>query len=83
MLRFAKLVNKGIGRVETVLKVVMTPSDPADGMIDNYILLVGDKNVNNFTKILELKVRTVGGLLTPTDDYFQLKAPRFSPPLGT
>ncbi|RUS20036.1 Vps53-like protein [Endogone sp. FLAS-F59071] len=53
---FAKFVNKGISKAEAILKVVMTPQDPMDGFIENYIFLIGDRNTSNFQKILDLKV---------------------------
>ncbi|RIA90779.1 Vps53-like protein [Glomus cerebriforme] len=52
---FTKIVNKGIGKIETILKMILTPHDPSEGLVENYILLIGDKNINNFQKILELK----------------------------
>lgn len=54
--RFTKIVNKGIGKIETILKMILTPHDPSEGLVENYLLLIGDKNINNFQKILELKV---------------------------
>jgi hypothetical protein len=33
----------------------MSPTEPLEGYVENYFLLVGDKNVVNFTKLLELK----------------------------
>jgi len=50
-----KLVNKGIAKIESILKVVLSHDDP-EAIINNYILLIKDRNVNNFQKILELKV---------------------------
>ncbi|CAB4479421.1 uncharacterized protein OCT59_027868 [Rhizophagus irregularis] len=52
---FTKIVNKGIGKIETILKAILTPHDPSEGLVENYLLLIGDKNINNFQKILELK----------------------------
>ncbi|CAI2168563.1 16218_t:CDS:10 [Funneliformis geosporum] len=52
---FTKIVNKGIGKIEAILKMILTPHDPPEGLSENYILLIGDKNINNFQKILELK----------------------------
>ncbi|CAG8566118.1 2862_t:CDS:10 [Paraglomus occultum] len=51
---FVKLVNKGIAKIESILKVVLSHDDP-EAIVNNYILLIKDKNVNNFQKILELK----------------------------
>lgn len=33
----------------------MSPTEPLEGYVENYLLLVADKNVNNFAKLLELK----------------------------
>ncbi|CAG8599991.1 14681_t:CDS:2 [Funneliformis caledonium] len=52
---FTKIVNKGIGKIEAILKMILTPHDPPEGLSENYILLIGDKNITNFQKILELK----------------------------
>ncbi|CAG8695906.1 34239_t:CDS:2, partial [Racocetra persica] len=52
---FIKIVNKGISKVETILKTVLTPHDPPEGLVENYILLIADKNISNFQKILDIK----------------------------
>lgn len=33
----------------------MSPVEPSEGYVENYLLLVADKNVTNFSKLLELK----------------------------
>ena len=33
----------------------MSPIEPSEGYVENYFLLIGDKNLNNFTRLLELK----------------------------
>lgn len=52
-------MNKGISKAEAILKVVMTPQDPMEGFIENYIFLICDRNTSNFQKILDLKVTQV------------------------
>ncbi|CEP17475.1 hypothetical protein [Parasitella parasitica] len=52
---YSRIVNKGIFKVEAVLKTVMSPTEPSEGYVENYLLLVGDKSVATFTKLLELK----------------------------
>ncbi|KAF9940765.1 Vacuolar protein sorting-associated protein 53 [Modicella reniformis] len=52
---FVKFVNRGLSKVETVLKTAMSPHDPVEMFIDHYFLLIGDRNLPNFQKILELK----------------------------
>ncbi|KAJ7077323.1 Vps53-like protein [Mycena belliarum] len=42
-------------RLETLLKVIVTPVDPAEGFILNYTLLIKDASFSNFQKILDLK----------------------------
>ncbi|CAG8688025.1 8752_t:CDS:2, partial [Racocetra fulgida] len=44
-----------ISKVETILKTVLTPHDPPEGLVENYILLIADKNISNFQKILDIK----------------------------
>lgn len=54
---YVKHVNGGssIGRVETILKVILTQANPPEGLVQNYFYLIGDKSVTNFKKILEFK----------------------------
>ncbi|KAI1319351.1 Vacuolar protein sorting-associated protein 53 [Mortierella claussenii] len=52
---FVKFVNRGLGKIETVLKTAMSPHEPLDMFIDHYFLLIGDRNLFNFQRILELK----------------------------
>ncbi|KAF9172950.1 Vacuolar protein sorting-associated protein 53 [Mortierella sp. AD011] len=52
---FVKFVNRGLGKVETILKTTMSPHEPLDMFIDHYFLLIGDRNLSNFQRILELK----------------------------
>lgn len=52
---YARIVNKGISKVEAILKTVMSPTEPAEGYVENYLLLIGDKHIDNFTRLLELK----------------------------
>ncbi|KAK3809950.1 MAG: Vps53-like protein [Benniella sp.] len=52
---FVKFVNRGLGKVETVLKTAMSPHEPIEMFIDHYFLLIGDRNLANLQRILELK----------------------------
>ncbi|KAL1916446.1 uncharacterized protein VTP21DRAFT_5637 [Calcarisporiella thermophila] len=52
---FVKHVERSMRKIDTLLKVVLTPPDPPEGIVENYIYLIGDKNSGNFQKILELK----------------------------
>ena len=53
--KFGRHVSKSLARVETILKVILTQTDPAEGLVQNYFFLIGDKSPDNFAKILELK----------------------------
>ena len=53
---YVKILAKGIGKVEQLLKVVLRPHDPPDLIVDTYNLLFQDYSAPNFQKILELKV---------------------------
>ncbi|KAI8990308.1 vacuolar protein sorting-associated protein 53 [Pilobolus umbonatus] len=52
---YIRIVNKGVNKAEVVLKTVMSPIEPPEGFVENYLLLIGDKNTANFTRLLELK----------------------------
>lgn len=45
----------------------MTPIDPIESYIDNYFFLIGDKNIGNFTRLLELKVGTAKEMANGSD----------------
>lgn len=48
-------MNRGLGKVETILKTAMSPHEPYDMFIDHYFLLISDRHLGNFQRILELK----------------------------
>ncbi|KAG9295649.1 hypothetical protein G9A89_002967 [Geosiphon pyriformis] len=52
---FVKIINRGISKIETILKLILTPHEPPDGLVENYLLLVADRNPNNIQKIMDLK----------------------------
>ncbi|OZJ04577.1 hypothetical protein BZG36_02776 [Bifiguratus adelaidae] len=52
---YTKLVTRGIARAEAILKVIMVPVDPPNEFVEKYILLIGDKNIGNVQRILDLK----------------------------
>nr|VWO97163.1 Chloride channel protein [Ganoderma boninense] len=52
---YTKSVSKHTTRLEALLKVIVTPVDPAEGFILNYTLVIGDSSFSNFQKILDLK----------------------------
>ncbi|KZT29133.1 hypothetical protein NEOLEDRAFT_1167151 [Neolentinus lepideus HHB14362 ss-1] len=47
---YTRSVTKSTTRLEALLKVIVTPVDPPDGFILNYILLIGDDSFSNFQK---------------------------------
>lgn len=51
---YVKFVNNQFHKIETVLKVISTPTLPVDNIIEVYFQLIGDKSIRNFTKILNL-----------------------------
>lgn len=55
---YSRHVSNSIGRVETILKVILTQKSPPEGLVQNYFYLIGDKSVDNFKKIMDLKGMT-------------------------
>ncbi|CUM65496.1 uncharacterized protein PRCAT00003141001 [Priceomyces carsonii] len=52
---YIKFVNTQFSKLDIVLKLLTTPTLPVDNLVENYFLLIGDKSVKNFKKILRLK----------------------------
>nr|XP_054749550.1 vacuolar protein sorting-associated protein 53 homolog [Lytechinus pictus] len=52
---YTKIVVKGMTKAEMILKVVMSPQDPVEAFVDNYIKLIADTDTSNFQKLLEMK----------------------------
>ncbi|KAN0103653.1 Vps53-like, N-terminal domain containing protein [Russula decolorans] len=52
---YTRSVTRSTQRLEALLKVIITPQDPAEGFILNYTLLIGDASFSNFQKIIDLK----------------------------
>ncbi|KAJ4483824.1 Vps53-like protein [Lentinula aciculospora] len=52
---YTRSLKKSTSRLESLLKVIVTPVDPPEGFILNYTLLIGDASFSNFQKILDLK----------------------------
>ncbi|EPX74847.1 GARP complex subunit Vps53 [Schizosaccharomyces octosporus yFS286] len=44
-----------MGYIETLLKTLLTPSLPKEGIIQSYLFLIKDRSVSNFTIILDMK----------------------------
>lgn len=52
---FTTVVIKGMTKAEMVLKVVMSPTDPIDSFVIQYLKLLPDSQLNEFQKILDMK----------------------------
>ncbi|XP_059139225.1 vacuolar protein sorting-associated protein 53 homolog [Physella acuta] len=52
---FTKIVVKGMTKAEMILKVVMSPQNPPQGFVDNFIRLLADSDINDFQRVLEMK----------------------------
>lgn len=52
---YTRFVSNQFTKLETLLKLLLTPTLPVDNIVESYFNLIGDKSVSNFTKFLELK----------------------------
>ncbi|KAI9260205.1 Vps53-like protein [Sporodiniella umbellata] len=52
---YGRIINKNTSKVEAVLKTIMSPIEPYEAYVENYLLLIRDKNASNFVRLLELK----------------------------
>jgi len=53
---FTRKVSTGMSKAEMVLKVVMSPHDPANMFVEDYLKLIGeDDGLSGFQKILDMK----------------------------
>ncbi|RKP36770.1 vacuolar protein sorting 53 [Dimargaris cristalligena] len=52
---FVKLVNKGVSRIEAILKAILAPQEPISAMVDNFLLLFPDATLGGFQVVLDLK----------------------------
>lgn len=50
-----KVVMKGMSKAEYILKVVLSPLDPADAFVTNLLRLLPETDLSEFQKILEMK----------------------------
>ena len=51
-----KILSKGVTKIDQLLKVVMRPHDPANMIVETYLMLFTDHSALGLQKILELKV---------------------------
>jgi hypothetical protein len=59
---YTRFVNKGISKVETLLKVVLTPLDPPEGIIKNYLILYVEASADEDNKKEALTVQKIAEL---------------------
>lgn len=52
---FIKRVNQSMGRLDPLLKTLQVRPAPAEGLVQAYLIHIGDRSEANFKKILELK----------------------------
>ncbi|KAI9138891.1 Vps53-like protein [Paraphysoderma sedebokerense] len=52
---YAKIITKHLSKTEMMLKVILAPHDPPEGLVDNYAMLFPEKKLGTFQKILDLK----------------------------
>jgi hypothetical protein len=52
---FVKRVNQIMNRMDPLLKTVQVRSSPPEGLVQMYLIHIGDRSETNFKKILELK----------------------------
>lgn len=52
---YVRHLNAQFTKLETLLNLLLTPILPVDNVVERYMVLVGDKSVNNFKKFLILK----------------------------
>ncbi|GAA5897830.1 Vps53p [Sporobolomyces salmoneus] len=52
---YSRYVSRSVQRVDTLLKVLMTPEDPADDFVRHYLLLIPCQSFSDFQKVLDLK----------------------------
>ncbi|KAK2148029.1 hypothetical protein LSH36_520g01045 [Paralvinella palmiformis] len=66
---YTKIVIKGMTKAEMILKVVMSPHDPPQAFVDNYIKLLPEADLAEFQKVLDMKGLKRGDQSTMMDIY--------------
>ncbi|KAA1101717.1 Vacuolar protein sorting-associated protein 53, variant 2 [Puccinia graminis f. sp. tritici] len=54
---YTRYLTKSIGKLDTLLKVIMSPVEPPDEFVKHYLLLVPCQSFSDFQKVLDFKVR--------------------------
>ncbi|GAA5834429.1 hypothetical protein JCM3766R1_005209 [Sporobolomyces carnicolor] len=52
---YSRYVSRSIQRVDTLLKIIMSPEDPADNFVRHYLALIPCQSFSDFQKVLDLK----------------------------
>lgn len=52
---YVRHLNAQFSNLETLLHLLLTPTLPVDNVVERYMVLIGDKSLNNFKKFLVLK----------------------------
>lgn len=52
---YLRFMTNQFSKLETLLKLLLTPTLPVDNIVESYFNLVGDKSLTNFTRFLNLK----------------------------
>jgi hypothetical protein len=53
---YSKILARGVSKCESLLKVVMSPTEPFEGLVSTYLTIAGpDANAMLFTRILDMK----------------------------
>jgi hypothetical protein len=52
---YAKIINKGTSRIETLLKLVLAPHDPPETFVSKYLSVALSKDPVMFQRVLEMK----------------------------
>lgn len=52
---YTRFMNSQFSKLETLLKLLMTPVLPIDSLTETYLNLIGDKSIENFVEVLKLK----------------------------
>src|SRR5579862_934049 len=53
--RYIKRVNQSMTKIDPLLKTLQVRSSPPEGLVQAYLIHIGDKSDTNFKKILDLK----------------------------
>lgn len=52
---YTRYMNSQFTKLETLLKLLLTPTLPVDNIVESYFNLIGDRSLSNFLKFLSLK----------------------------